>query len=692
MSFSRAVLLVAAATALSISGCQCGAPPVKIVDPCKEIKGNQPGHPEVCSESSECSDHYACSAVKDREGLQCCLFADRRCTTEADCCPGQTCPADRKKCFDRYLDCETDQDCGDKGDQFCEAWTDGYGTSRRCRYKACSALGECPSGQSCFKGECMAGLPCGGKCDPGTACVPSAYVDRCQEYACPASCAPGFIATFKSNRDIWDSCNLAQQGCECAELPGLQSGDLGRFSSLAADVAGQELVASHYDGQYGDLVVSRFDLSGQETRRQYVDGVPSGTPSYGPSGARGGVTEPGDDVGRHSDVVVGPSATYVAYYDATRGDLKLAWQGSATGSWTRVTVDGQHGDLGLYASVAVDSEGLPAISYFQRGGASTFNAADCPAGTVTGPLSNVTALKLARAKKPQPESASDFDLLTLACMTRPADACAACGSGTVCADPGTGNPSCMPVSAACTTPCDSNSQVCVTSGGAAVCADKYNPSQLAEVPNGVGLFSSLAFNGKDAYVAYMRRAVDVASGLSTGKLYGMKIPGNAQARGTAILLDSSGDTGFFPDVKVDPASKDVLVSYHDFSSRALKLYRGAGFVAGVSKEIIDSGAGPAGSGQSAWVGTDSALVFTTSGALYCVYQDATAGDLKVSRRTGTKWEALTPLRTDGAVGFFADGVAFDGKLFASHAHLRAASVGGAAVLDNRLRVEVLDAP
>ncbi|MBM4381305.1 MAG: hypothetical protein FJ086_18705, partial [Deltaproteobacteria bacterium] len=588
----------------------------------------------------------------------------------------------------KYLDCEADQDCGDRGDLFCEAWTDAYGTSKRCRHAACSSLGECPPGQACFKGECLAGLPCGGRCEPGQGCVPSS--DRCQDYACPASCAPGFIATFKDNRDIWDSCTLEKQGCECAELPGITSGDLGRFSAAAADVPARELVVSQYDGEYGDLVVSRFDLSGAELKRQYVDGVPAGQATFGPSGARGGVTEPGMDVGRHTDVAVGPSATYVAYYDVGAGDLKLAWQPSASGTWTTLKVDGDSGDLGLYTSVAVDSDGLPAITYFQRGGAASFNAADCPAGSASGPVANVTALKLARAKVAQPSSAADFEITTLACAARPAAACASCGSGTVCADTGSGTPSCMPISTACTPACDPNSQACVTFGGAAVCADTYNPSQLAEVPNGVGLFSSLAFNGKDAYVAYMRRTLDAASGLSDGNLYGMRVQAG-QARGTAVILDTSGDTGFFPDVKVDPSTKEVLVSYHDFTSRALKLYRGNGFVSGQTPEIIDSGAGAAGSGQSAWVGTDSALVFTPTGQLYCAYQDATNGDLRLSRRSGATWEALTPLRTDGAVGFFADAVSLESKLLVSHARLKARSVGGEAVLDNRLLVDVTDA-
>ncbi len=48
------------------------------------------------------------------------------------------------KCFDKFLECNTDADCGDKGDRFCELYTDSYGSSSRCRFRACSPAGECP--------------------------------------------------------------------------------------------------------------------------------------------------------------------------------------------------------------------------------------------------------------------------------------------------------------------------------------------------------------------------------------------------------------------------------------------------------------------------------------------------------------------------------------------------------------------
>src|SRR4051794_35792361 len=123
MSFTRIGLAVAVfATLSALGGCDC-KPKIKTVDPCSGVEDVQPDHFETCSDTSECADHFTCGNVKDKS-FQCCVFADRKCNTEADCCPGQTCPSDRKKCFDKVLACDTDSDCGDKGDLFCEPWTD----------------------------------------------------------------------------------------------------------------------------------------------------------------------------------------------------------------------------------------------------------------------------------------------------------------------------------------------------------------------------------------------------------------------------------------------------------------------------------------------------------------------------------------------------------------------------------------
>lgn len=685
--WAGAVLLVFAA------GCKgCGENPLKPTDQCKGISGGQPDKVDVCATAADCAQHYGCLPQKDKGGIACCQFADRKCTTEADCCPGQTCPTDRKLCYDKFLSCTTDADCGDKGDRVCELYTDQYNPagSNRCRFKQCSALGECPDGQSCFQGECMVDLPCTGTCDTGKGCVPS--IDRCQDYssptdrpqaACPMTCNAGFIATFKDNRNIWDSCILPDVQCVCAELPGLRSNDLGRFSAIAAD-PGKAVYVSEYDGQYGDLVVSKFGLDGKRQALEYVDGVPNAPVKYGPSGARGGVVDPGPDVGRYTAIAINNSQVYVSYYDVTNGDLKVAVRDATSGAWANHRVDGANADLGLYTSIGIDSDGFPGVSYFQLGGDATFNVADCPAPAPTGPRAFITALKFARATKVTPAAEADWQVKTLACLSRPTPACYQCGN--VCADPGSG-PACLTAATGCTG-CDPNTQACVTSGGAAVCAKKYNPSTLVDVPMGVGVFTSLAFNGKAAIVAYMKRNAPAAAGaLPKGDLYAVALDA-ANAPAAPLLLDGNGDTGYFPDVKLEPTSKAIAIAYHDFSSKALKFYFSPTLVAGVTPEIVDRGIDPALPGEQSWVGTDSAVVFGP-GATWVVYQDATRGDLKLAKR-GATWTVKPPAVSAGAVGFFADGVFSDGKLWASHARLHAKLVAGEPKVDNSLLLEQLD--
>lgn len=679
-----------------VPACKCGDKGLQPVDACKGVSNVQADKDSSCSADTECADHYTCASVKDRNGLQCCVLGDRKCNTEADCCPGQTCPESRKKCFDKYLNCNTDEDCGDKGDRFCEAYTDNYGPSNRCRFKPCSDLGSCPNGQYCFQGECMASLPCDGTCPAGAACVPSA--DFCQLYAptpnhpeaaCPMSCNAGFIGTFKDSRNIWDSCVLPQVKCVCGELPGLQSEDLGRYSSVGVET-GKNVLVSAYDGQYGDLVVFKYGLDGQPQGVDYVDGVPEAMAKFGPSGARKGVVEPGDDVGRYTDLAVGTGGVvYVSYYDVTHGDLKVAVR-SADGKWTTHKVDGDTGDVGLYSSLALDSSGKPAVAYFQRGAEASFDISQCPGTAPTGPRAFVTALKLARASTATPSSPSDWKVQVLACQSRPVPPCLSCGTGTECADPGTG-PSCFSTSTSCTA-CDPQTEVCVTSGTSAVCAKRYNPSNLADVTDGVGVFTSLAMKDTDAIIAFMKRVTPAPMGATRfkpdGDLYGIRVPATGTP-GPLVLLDGTGDTGYFPDVKIDPATKNVAIAYHDFTSKALKYYSAVALQTGVTPEVIDPGAGAAGSGEADFVGTDSALVFG-DGKLYAVYQDSTKGDLKVAKRT-TTWQVQPSPATMGAVGFFADGVFEGGTVYASHARIHARLLAGEPHVDNSIRLELIPA-
>jgi hypothetical protein len=68
------------------------------------------------------------------------------------------------------------------------------------------------------------------------------------------------------------------------------------------------------------------------------------------------------DVGQYASLAVNPfNVLHASYYDATNGDLKHAWGSSA--AWSLETVD-SGGNVGQFTSIAVNQNGDPGISYY----------------------------------------------------------------------------------------------------------------------------------------------------------------------------------------------------------------------------------------------------------------------------------------------------------------------------------------
>lgn len=675
-------LIVVFATGVAVFGCEscCGGPPLK-APPCADHNN------KVCQTDFECADHYRCKSVgkpgpKAGETEQCCVKSIRTCQSEADCCPGQTCPSNGE-CFDKCEECTDDAACGGKGERVCRDFDDDFCGPKRCMFRRCTEFVDerCPDGQFCFNGLCLADLPCGGSCPLGTVCV--TQTNLCQSYnnACQPPCGPGFLAVFKDPSNIWDTCDRPTVQCECAELPPLQSNDLGRHSAIT-QTAGSGYI-SLYDGQFGDLVVATVDgATGRVTRWDWVDGVPpTGTVVAGPSGPRGGFQEPGEDVGKHTDVGVSDGTVRVAYQDVGRLDLKYA-ERTGVGKYGAIhLVDGASGEeVGFYNSLAFDPAGNPAIAYFMRAGATGTSCPTAPAGTQTRYL---TALKLARARVPHPSAPSDWTIETADCAARPEPACARCTASEACVQQGT-NTVCATKATGCSPACASD-QACV--GSPAACANTVNVVELAEVPKGVGLFASLAFNGSVPAVAYYDSlAGNLKVALKTASWAITTLDGQSGANDT-------GDVGQFPSLWVDAST--YLLAYHDFTRRSLRFYSGTAFTpASESAQknpppaaIIDTGITPAIADGPTWVGADAALL-VVGGRPFVAYQNATGVDLKLVGRDPTGGWTVAKEWKEGGVGFWADAVEVSGKILISHALIATKLVQGQAVLANRLKVEL----
>jgi MYXO-CTERM domain-containing protein len=188
----------------------------------------------------------------------------------------------------------------------------------------------------------------------------------------------------------------------CACAPDLAFGDVGRFASMTL-INGVSYVAA-YNNDYGDLMVGNVTPPGVVSNWDFVDGVPDSAPDLPNSHVRGGVSDPGDDVGRYASIAQSAAhEAIVAYYDKTHGALKFTHFGAVR--WEAHTVDkglvptaaGGGDEIGRWTALTVGPDGLPAIAYsaiVQSG----------PSGMPEGQL------RWAQAKVANPHAAGDWTI------------------------------------------------------------------------------------------------------------------------------------------------------------------------------------------------------------------------------------------------------------------------------------------
>ncbi|MBI5501664.1 MAG: hypothetical protein HY907_15575, partial [Deltaproteobacteria bacterium] len=185
-------------------------------------------------------------------------------------------------------------DCGTGGGD--EAGTEVPGA---CTDESCAPGGCCADTGSCVDLPAEEGF-----CEPGYGCLDA---------------DGNFTPTWDPDTCTWsDEC--------CAELPELSVGFVGQHSEIAVTPDGTVLVSAYSAGlgersEYGDLVVGTWDDTAGELVWEHVDGVPTtGDVTGSPSGWRGGISTPGDDVGKYTTIAVGADGEpRVAYYDVTHG-------------------------------------------------------------------------------------------------------------------------------------------------------------------------------------------------------------------------------------------------------------------------------------------------------------------------------------------------------------------------------------
>jgi len=420
-------------------------------------------------------------------------------------------------------------------------------------------------------------------------------------------------------------------------------------SALAVAPDGAALLSGYYGQPYGDLLFGRAETAtaGSPVIWQIVDGVPADAPCVGAAdGPRGGVAEPGEDVGWDTDIVVNNAGRpFISYYHRTQGDLKFAAL-QADGTWQIHTVDSD-GDTGRYSSIILDEAGRPVIAYLQ----------------VKNQLQS--AVKLARANTVMPGSAADWQIYTgesLPVPCRPADC--------------TGDNKCLADSGICVTPEDPSScregqgcqsdQVCY--GGA--CHPLAKDNNLDDLPYGVGLFVEVGLLSDGSLaLAYYNSA--------RGNLkYVIWDAATSQFNQPVILAGEQGgnDTGNLGadlSMQITLPDERVYLAYQDASLGQLYFMTfSARNPQDRTVELVDAGARNAAGdpcpeaqavGQLHRVGNFTSLLVDTDGVVHLVYQDGTTLDLvRASRQAAGVWSVQVLARRlygaefVGAYGFFTD--------------------------------------
>jgi hypothetical protein len=484
-------------------------------------------------------------------------------------------------------------------------------------------------------GTDAAPVACGGEtCSParppgdttGEVCCEAEMM--CVAYDLEALCDPGFTCADIENVVVDASCEVTCSMCEA--LPPLATGILATDLDLVID--GTTSYLSGYSpgvpggAEYGDLVFGTLaggDASSIEW--EVVDGVPSdaGRPVGAIDGWRGGIAEPGDDVGRWTSMARASDGTfYIAYYDVTNTALKIAI--GRAGSWATHTVDAT-ADSGRYTAITLSSSGAPIIAYQRRE-----LAAD---GRVR------SAARVATASSAMPAATSDWTSTEVSGVDA---ACRPdmCMDGQACLESG----ACVTPSTDCAMACG-DGQACVTGACQPALVDPY----VEDLPPGRGLYNQIATTSSGLALTFYDR--------SEGNLYGASFDGTTWA--APFLIDGygrtgAGDSGMGSSLFVD-GTGTWHVTYVDGTDEGLRYAQITGGAVTV-RELVDDGTTdgttPHTDGRHL-VGDDSSVVVTAGGEVRVAYQDATSHTLMIARRSGTSWSQRV-IDSEDHTGFWVE--------------------------------------
>lgn len=451
-----------------------------------------------------------------------------------------------------------------------------------------------------------------------------------------------------------DNPNSCGSDCKqtCDTIP---QGLIGAYTSLAVAKDGTIWVSGYNDSDgtsilYGDLVVGKWDPAKAAVQWQSVDGVPKvpdgQCPAATPTGWRGGVEDPGDDVGLWTSMVLDSSDhPMVAYYDATNKQLKFArYDGS---NWQIHVVSTKVGaDQGRYVKMIMVN-GNPVVAFL---GMEAGNGGYVRSRVIVG-----------RAKSNNPSSSGDWTFEDAAVNEQ--DPCQPqfCAAGQACLTTvGAVTGICTPTVTGCNPACAATGQACISVKSAATCTAVLDSSNFyPSYPTVLGDYVSLANGPSGLGIAVYDRF--------HGNLWAVSDTGG---KWTSTLLDGqtgsgsstadTGDDGIDAALSIQPNGDWDVVYVNGIQEHLQLIVWPGGKGTPLKPEVIDDGydnGKPYPDGQHV-VGDDAQFIIDGSGNITVAYQDSTAGALRVATGApgtgGThKWTAKTvPQTGKGFAGFF----------------------------------------
>jgi len=489
---------------------------------------------------------------------------------------------------------------------------------------------------------CSCGEPmneaCGGACAPPTGTMLRGSIccemsDECVAYNLNDLCDPGFTCPIDEVSIGVTSCDVTCGGC-VARPPlsaGLLATDLDFVTSTGGDFVSGYSPGNPPSDVYGDLVFG--EIVDGEVNWEIIEGAPSSPIDADPAGWRGGVRTPGDDVGRWTSMVDAGDNIYIAYYDATNRELKMAIGGA--GAWDIHTID-DNGNAGAYASLVLTPSGAPAVSYLR------IETQDD--GTVR------SSVYVAVASSAMPSADSDWTLAEVAGAVTPCRA-ADCGTGEVCTETGT-----CTMTGTCSPACGSG-EGCV--GGS--CVTTFPANWVEDLAPRYGMYTQLVTTSAGlALVWYDRSSGNLWGAEATGTTFGAAFLIDGYARVAPVGEFRSGDCGIGASIFVDDAGT-WHVTYVDGAEEQLR-YSQVSSGAVTLRELIDDGST---NGTDAHddgrhvIGDDSSVVVTSTGEVRVAYQDSTDAVTMLARRTGAGTWTVSVIADADASGFWVEQVLTD---------------------------------